>query len=201
MRGELGGEAVSLAGEHEMFVRRGNQSEGFGELFRGTEGVAVAAREEGGDAELREMVSTAFGGSAGRMERVAEDEEAADEVGLLGEEHGGLSAAVGMAAEVDGETGFGGELSDGVGETGAVLGGARRVGRSGGFADAVGEVDAEDGPAEGGEGVGEGAQEGRVSVRAGAVGEDEGAVGVRGAYEAVHGLNFSVSFDKGGLIR
>ncbi len=192
---------MSLAGEYKMFVRRGNQGESFGEFLGSAEGIAVAAGEQAGDAELREMVRTALRGGAGGMERVAEDEQTADEVGLFGQEHGGLTATVGVAAEVDGEAGFGGELGDGVGEAGAVLGGAGGMGRPAGLADAVGHVDAEDSPAEGGEGVGEGDQEGGVSVRTGAMGEDEGALGVGGAYEAVHGLNFSVSFDKGGVIR
>lgn len=88
----------------------------------------------------------------------------ADEAGLLRCEHGGLAAAVGMAAEKDAAGVAGTGFEDEVAEGGAVAGGVAWTRGAGGALVTIGQIDAQDADAESGDGAVRGDQQGRVAV-------------------------------------
>ena len=111
-------------------------------------------------------------GAARGMQRVGEQEEGRGQVRLLGAEHASLTAAIGVASEVDAAGQHCSYLCDGVLQARTVDGGVAGAGRAKRTRLAKWQIAAEDGEARRGKGLGQGAEEWCLGVRSGAVSED-----------------------------
>lgn len=163
---------------------RWDQLECLCKFLRGAEAVAGAGDEEGGRSELRKVGGAELVGALGRMERVAEQEQAVADAGFGGGEHGGLTAAVGMSAEEDAARDEGANEFNGAAQSLLVALGTAARGRSVGAKLAEGEIAAEYEKSGGTARFGEGGEQRRAAVGPSAMGEDEGVCGRRvGAVE------------------
>ena len=115
-------------------------------------------------------------GTAGRMQRVGLKQQGAGQRGLGGEEHGGLAAAVGVAAEEEAAADALAEHAERGAQPFTIARGAGGRGPTARTRLAVRQVAAQDGDAARGERLGHRYQQRRVGIAAGPVGEDE-AVG------------------------
>ncbi len=115
-------------------------------------------------------------GTTGRMQRVGLKQQRASQRGLGGEEHGGLAAAVGVAAEEEAAADALAERAARGAQPFAIARGAGGRRPPAQMSLAVGQVAAQDGDAARGERLGHRYQQRRVGIAAGPVGEDE-AVG------------------------
>jgi len=69
------------------------------DLLHRAERIRRALHEHGRHADRGEVRGAQILGAPGRMERIGEEEQAGDEIRLLGGEHAGLAPTVGLAAE------------------------------------------------------------------------------------------------------
>lgn len=164
--------------------------ESLGQFTGRSEIVPSAADEEGGGDQERQMPGAEFGGLGGRMERIAENQESAQQGGLFGSQHsgqhGGLASAVGMATRKERKASGGAERGDGGGQTGTVSSSARGVRWPGCPLLAKRQIDAQHRPSLVSQGGTEGNQQGRIRVGSGTVGEHQRGMGISGLDESFH---------------
>src|SRR5271157_665693 len=141
--------------------------------------------EESGRFELWEKRGALLLGLVGRMQRIGEKQQRGGEMGALRRGHGGLPAAVGVAA---GEDAAGSERSNGLHgarNAFAVARGGRREGRAFGALLAERKIVAQHEVSGIRQCAGEAHQQRRIAIGAGAVGQNEGvAVGQRGTMQS-----------------
>lgn len=68
------------------------------EFFDRAERIAAAVNEEGRRTQVGKMLCALLFGTARRMERVGEQEQARRQIGFFGAEHARLAATIGVAA-------------------------------------------------------------------------------------------------------
>lgn len=153
-------------------VRGRNESQCCVHLVGRAEGVARAVDEEGRGAQLGKVGSAELGGFVRRVKRIGEEQEAIDELRILGKEHGGLAAAVGMAAEKNTAADLFFDERDGAAQAVAVAFGIATR-RAKAAVNAKGQIEAEHREIGSGESVGDCDEQFRLAIGAGAVSEEK----------------------------
>lgn len=153
-------------------VRGRNESQSCVHLVGRAEGVARAVDEEAWGAQLGKVGSAELGGFLRRVKRIGEEQEAVGDLRIFGKEHGGLAAAVGMAAEKNAAADLLFDERDGAAQAAAVaLGIATR--RAKAAVNTKGQIEAEHRETGSGESVGDCEEQFRLAIGAGAVSEEE----------------------------
>src|SRR5438874_11424355 len=104
-----------------------------------------------------------------RVQRIREEQQSRDEIGLVGGEESGLPAAIGLAAEKDPSRHDATHRGDRLPEAGTVGGGAGGRGRAGRTALAERQIAAQHGKSGGAERFGRREEERRAAITAGAM--------------------------------
>jgi len=181
-------------------------------FFNRSEWIACALDKQRRCAQVGEMLRALLFGTARGMQRVGQQEQARDQVWLLGAEHTGLAAAVRVPAEekssffvlvrakistspnVREKWGTQGcfQRCDGVLQTGTVAGGVAGAGWAQGSRLAIRQITAKHGEAFIGECIRQGAEQRGLGVATGAVGQNEAvAIGCFGDVQESHGVGFN----------
>lgn len=145
----------------------GDEREGGLQFRNRSEAVAGSGDEEGGCAEVREVLCPELQGLPGRMQRVREQEQSIGEAWGIGSQHGGHASAIGVTAEEDVLGCAGATESFDCGKETSLVARGGAEGRSCWALLAEGQIAAQDGYACGGECIGESDQQRRIAVGAG----------------------------------
>ena len=97
----LESQVVTGALERQELCFGGDHFHGALQLFDRAERIAGTVHEERGRAQVRKVLRALLLGTARRMERVGQQQQARNQLWFFGAEHAGLTATVGVAAQDD----------------------------------------------------------------------------------------------------
>jgi len=158
----------------------GNQHQSGLHFFESGERVAGTVNKQAWRAQLGKVSGAELVGLVRRMQGIGKKQEAVGELRLLGEKHGGLAPAVGMASDENAAGDLLFRERDGATDTFAIAFGIA-AGRAEAAGNTKGKIEAENGKAGVSEGFGYGDEQLGLAIGTGAVGEDESvAVGTWG---------------------
>ena len=91
--------SVSCSFDGHQFGSGGNKLDRAGEFVEGAERVAGSTDEQASRAQLGEVLRAQLCWSAWRMQWIRQEQQAFDQTGLCGREHGRLTSSVGRSAQ------------------------------------------------------------------------------------------------------
>src|SRR5579863_8237299 len=146
-------------------------------LSKRAEGIGRTMYENRAGRQRRKMRYAQLSGLAGRMQRVRQQEQSLRQLRLIGRQHAGLPAAVGMAAQIDMPRNDRAQSVNRLLQARAIGGGAPRRRRPTALP-AKGQIASQDNQAGGVKRLGRRHKQGRVAVSARAMREDQAVVSV-----------------------
>ena len=152
-----------------------DQGERVGEFGGRRERVGGAVHDEGGDADVGQMLGAQPLGFARRMQGIGREHQTVGQRRILGDGHRRLSAAVGVATDDERPVGLAAERRDGRDDPGPIGSRRRRTRRPLGASSSIRQIDPCDDEPAPAQFVGIGAQDRRGPVTAGTVGEHDDA--------------------------